>query len=67
MRFDVFLWENLLQHLLVRLMGFGHILDRLIVGVEDISVGLDDAPASEDEDEAEECWEAHDGETSDSC
>ena len=67
MCFDVFLWENLLQHLLVRLMGFGHILDRLIVGVEDISVGLDEARASEDKDEAEECWEVHVGETSDSC
>ena len=48
-------------------MGLGHILDVLVVGVKELGVGLDEAPAGEDKDEAEECREVHVGETSNSC
>ena len=48
MSFDVFLWENLLQHLWVRGLRFGHIFNVLVVEVEDIGIGLD-----EDKDKAE--------------
>ena len=48
-------------------MGFGHILDVLVVGVKELGVGLDETPAGEDEDEAEECWEVHVGGRGGSC